>query len=90
MTGHTPTANIPNHGRPEAYKANGHIAIDCGCASGGRLCAYCFETDSEFYVDKINQPLKITSKCDILVPLNIITDEDKTVCVTFAGGLLYV
>lgn len=54
VTGHTPTANIPNHGRPEAYKANGHIAIDCGCASGGRLCAYCFETDREFYVDKIN------------------------------------
>lgn len=58
VTGHTPTANIPNHGRPEAYKANGHIAIDCGCASGGRLCAYCFETDSEFYVDKINQSLE--------------------------------
>lgn len=58
VTGHTPTANIPNHGIPEAYKANGHIAIDCGCASGGRLCAYCFETDREFYVDKINQPLE--------------------------------
>ena len=53
VTGHTPTANIPNHGSPEAYKANGHIAIDCGCASGGRLCAYCFETDREFYVDKM-------------------------------------
>ncbi len=53
VTGHTPTANIINHRKAEIYKANGHIAIDCDCVSGGRLCAHCFENDSEIYVDKI-------------------------------------
>ena len=53
VTGHTPTPNIRSDHKPLVYKQHGHIAIDCGCVSGGRLCAYCFETDTETYVDKL-------------------------------------
>ncbi len=51
VTGHRPTLSIPGHEKPEIYCKNGHIAIDCGCVFGGRLAAFCLETEEEFYVD---------------------------------------
>ena len=39
-----------NDGKYEIFKEKGHIAIDCGCVYGGKLCAYCFETEEAFYV----------------------------------------
>lgn len=51
ITGHTPVVFIRPDGKPEIYKGNGHIAVDCGCVYGGKLAAYCIETDEEFYVD---------------------------------------
>ncbi len=53
VTGHTPTIYIPEWEKPEVYQKNGHIAIDCGCAAGGRLAAYCIETKQVTYVDKM-------------------------------------
>ena len=52
VTGHTPTQNIEENPRPGyVYRANGHIAIDCGaCFEGGRLAAVCLETGEEFYI----------------------------------------
>lgn len=50
VTGHTPTVKIRDDGRSLIYKANGHIAIDCGCVYGGHLAAYCVDTDEMFYV----------------------------------------
>lgn len=50
VTGHTPTRCIRSDGKYEIFKENGHIAIDCGCVYGGRLCAYCFETGEAVYV----------------------------------------
>lgn len=51
VTGHTPTRNIPgNPGADRIFRANGHIAIDCGCAFGGPLGAICLDTGDEFYV----------------------------------------
>lgn len=32
------------------FKKNNHIAIDGGCAFGGRLSAICLDTGEEFYV----------------------------------------
>lgn len=52
VTGHTPTLGIPGHEKPEIYRGNGHIAIDCGCVFGGRLAAICLDTGEEFYVEK--------------------------------------
>lgn len=51
LTGHTPTLSIPGHEKPEIYRKNGHIAIDCGCVFGGRLAAICLDTGEEYYVD---------------------------------------
>lgn len=51
VTGHTPTVNIRKDGRPLVYEKNGHIAIDCGCAFGGNLAAYCIETGETVYVE---------------------------------------
>ncbi len=51
VTGHTPTPLIRDDRQPEVYKANGHIAIDCGCVFGGRLAAICLETGEITYVD---------------------------------------
>lgn len=48
VTGHTPTRLI--HGKDTIYRANNHIAIDCGACFGGRLAAVCLETGEEFYV----------------------------------------
>lgn len=52
ITGHTPTALIPDNPRPGyIYKAHNHIAIDCGCGFGQRLGAICLDTGEEFYVE---------------------------------------
>lgn len=53
VTGHIPTAHINENSTPNSiYKANNHIAIDCGCAMGkeGRLGAICLDSFEEFYV----------------------------------------
>ena len=51
VTGHTPVAMIPGNTKQDSiYRANRHIAIDCGCISGGRLGAICLDTGEEFYV----------------------------------------
>ena len=53
VSGHTPTRLIPNNPSPDRiYRANRHIAIDCGCTSGGYLGAICLESGEEFYVSK--------------------------------------
>ena len=51
VTGHTPTQGIEGNPRPGyIYRANNHIAIDCGCyLPGGRLAAICLDTGEEFY-----------------------------------------
>ena len=50
VTGHTPTALIPENPRPGfIFRGNGHMAIDCGCCFGGRLGAVCLDTGEEFY-----------------------------------------
>lgn len=51
VTGHTPTQQIPENPRPGCiYRANNHIAVDCGaCFPGGRLAAVCLDTGEEFY-----------------------------------------
>lgn len=52
VTGHTPTALIPENPKPGyIYRGNHHIAIDCGCGFGGRLGAICLDTGEEFYVE---------------------------------------
>lgn len=51
VTGHTPTATIPGNPRPHCiYRANNHLAIDCGCGFSGRLGAVCLDTGEEVYV----------------------------------------
>lgn len=51
VAGHTPTQLIWENPKPGyLYKANNHIAMDCGaCLSGGRLAGICLETGEEFY-----------------------------------------
>lgn len=51
ITGHTPTQLIPGNPRPGyIFKANNHIAMDCGaCSPKGRLAGICLETGEEFY-----------------------------------------
>lgn len=49
ITGHTPVLATRDDKLPIIYAENNHIAIDCGCSSGGRLCAYCIETGEDFY-----------------------------------------
>lgn len=51
VTGHTPTRAIPGNPRPDyIYRANRHIAIDCGAVYGGHLGCLCLDTQEEFYV----------------------------------------
>ena len=51
VSGHTPTQTIPENPNPgRIYRANNHIAIDCGCCFGGYLGALCLETGEEIYV----------------------------------------
>ena len=54
VTGHTPTQGILGNPKPGyIYKANDHIAIDCGCnRRNGRLAGVCLETGQEYYVEK--------------------------------------
>ncbi len=51
VTGHTPTQYIEDNPDPGfIYRANNHIAIDCGAhLRGGRLAALCLDTGEEFY-----------------------------------------
>ena len=51
ITGHTPTPMIREDKKPLIYKENGHIAIDCACVFGGKLAAYCLDTEEVTYVD---------------------------------------
>ncbi len=51
VTGHTPTVFIEDWERIEVYRKNGHIALDCGCVGGGKLAAFCVETEEVIYVD---------------------------------------
>lgn len=51
VTGHTPTPNIREDRKPEVYIGNGHLALDCGCVFGGKLAAYCVESEEVTYVD---------------------------------------
>lgn len=52
VSGHTPTQGIPENPRPGyIFRANKHIAIDCGaCRRDGRLACLCLDTLEEFYV----------------------------------------
>ena len=54
VTGHTPVQVIREDKLPLIYTEHNHIAIDCGCVSGGRLAAYCIETEVAFYVEALN------------------------------------
>lgn len=46
--GHTPTLAIS--GKPEIYKNNNNICIDCGATFDGKLACLCLDTMEEFYV----------------------------------------
>lgn len=50
ISGHTPTPFLRTDRKPEVFRQNGHIAIDCGCVYGGKLAAYCIETGDAVYV----------------------------------------
>lgn len=50
ITGHTPTMYINRDSSSKVYIENGHIAIDCGCVYGGKLAAYCIDSDEVIYV----------------------------------------
>ncbi len=50
VTGHLPTRVIEGNPRPDhIYKANRHIALDCGAGFGGQIGAICLETGEEYY-----------------------------------------
>ncbi len=52
VSGHTPTQIIPGNPNPgRIYRANNHIAIDCGCSFEGVLGAICLDTGEEFYTN---------------------------------------
>lgn len=51
VTGHTPTINIGEEYKGRIYKANGHIAIDCGAGFGMPLGCIRLDDFMEFYVD---------------------------------------
>lgn len=51
ITGHTPTVLIKDWEKPEVYRKYGHIALDCACVAGGKLAAFCVETEEVIYVD---------------------------------------
>ena len=52
VSGHTPTQNILGNNRPGyIFKANHHIAIDCGAGkSNGRLAAICLAPDGALLI----------------------------------------
>ena len=43
ITGHIPTVAINQKLMGKVYSKNGHIALDCGAAYGGRLAAICLD-----------------------------------------------
>jgi serine/threonine protein phosphatase 1 len=51
VSGHTPTQLIEGNPNPgKIYRANNHIAIDCGaCFKNGRSAVSCLDTGEEFY-----------------------------------------
>ena len=49
ITGHTPTVAINQKLMGKVYSKNGHIAIDCGVAYGGRLAAICLDALKLYY-----------------------------------------
>jgi len=51
VTGHTPTINIGEEYKGRIYKANGHIAIDCGAGYDMSLGCIRLDDFKEFYVD---------------------------------------
>ena len=50
VTGHTPTALIDPASMGRIWRANGHIAIDCGVAFGCRLACLRLDNGREYYV----------------------------------------
>ena len=48
VSGHTPTLAIS--GKPEIYKKQNNICIDCGATFDGKLACLCLDTMEEFYV----------------------------------------
>ena len=56
VTGHLPTRVIERNTRPDCiYRANNHIAIDCGSGYGGRIGAYCLDTEEEVYSGELKK-----------------------------------
>lgn len=53
VTGHTPTIYISDWEKTEVYQKNGHIAMDCACFAGGKLAAFCIETEEVIYVNGV-------------------------------------
>lgn len=51
VTGHTPTVNIGEEYAGKIFKANGHIAIDCGAGYGMPLGCMRLDDFKEFYVE---------------------------------------
>lgn len=49
ITGHTPTVAINQKLMGKVYSKNGHIALDCGAAYGGRLAAICLDALKLYY-----------------------------------------
>lgn len=49
ITGHTPTVAINQKFSGKVYSKNGHIAIDCGAAYGGKLAAVCLDVLKLYY-----------------------------------------
>ena len=50
VTGHTPTGCIDEAYTGKIYKANNHIAIDCGAVFDNPLGCICLDTFEEFYI----------------------------------------
>ena len=51
VTGHRPTFAIDGNPSPgKIYRANNHIAIDCGCGFGGALGCIRLDDGREYYV----------------------------------------
>lgn len=51
VSGHTPTGLIDPASSGRIFRANGHIAIDCGAVFGKPLGCICLDTEEEFYVE---------------------------------------
>lgn len=49
ITGHTPTVAINPKFMGKVYSKNGHIALDCGAAYGGKLAAICLDALKLYY-----------------------------------------